>query len=257
MLQFVEQRISFLEKETAALEEKIRMAPEGKLRIYTSGGYSRWLVSMPGGDRIYLRKSQVELANALWKKQENIGMRDRYSRELKEMRRLKNMLQKIYDTGDRHLSRQMNSEVIKDIAGFSTVDNWENESFCTNPYPFDGNGEKGPRGIRMRSKSEVIIAMTFETFGIPYRYECGYMLNGRMVYPDFMLKRPSDGKIILWEHFGRWDDEGYHKNAVNKLDEYLDAGLAPYDDLMFSIETSDRHVDMDVIANMLRTFVLN
>lgn len=255
MLRTLQLRISFLEKELEELSRKISAAPAGKLRIYASGGYTRWYVSLPDGKRIYLPKTQTAIANALWQKNRDLEKQKRYLKELRECRRMESVLEKLYAIEERNTCRQMNTTVANEIAELSD-DSWENESYIHNPYPFDGKGEKGPRGVRMRSKSEVIIAMTLESFHILYRYECAYFLGGRNVFPDFMIKRPSDGKIILWEHFGMWDIEEYRDNAVRKINEYQSAGLVPFDDFIYSIETGENHVDMDRIANMIRTFIL-
>ena len=42
-------------------------------------------------------------------------------------------------------------------------------------------------GVRVRSKSELIIANMLEKYGIPYRYEYPLLLNGNdLVRPDFL-----------------------------------------------------------------------
>ena len=58
MFDFFYNRISFLEREIQILEHKIQDAPVGKLRIYTSGNYSRWIVLLPDGTNQYLKKAE-------------------------------------------------------------------------------------------------------------------------------------------------------------------------------------------------------
>ena len=108
----------------------------------------------------------------------------------------------------------------------------------------------------MRSKSEVIIGMALVMHDIKYRYECEFPLNGRSVYPDFMIKRPSDGKIVIWEHFGMWDVPEYQRSAIEKINEYLSSGLVPYEDFIYSIETGDAHLNPELVNDMIRAFIL-
>jgi len=91
-------------------------------------------------------------------------------------------------------------------------------------------------GIRVRSKSERMIADALDKNKIPYRYEAELILGGYRKYPDFVIYRPSDGKVFLWEHFGLMDNEGYQKNTTEKIALYARHGFFPNDNLICTYE---------------------
>ena len=91
-------------------------------------------------------------------------------------------------------------------------------------------------GIKVRSKSERTIANTLDRNGIPYRYEVAIAMGGVVKYPDFTIFRPSDGRTLLWEHFGLMDQDVYRQNAVDKLSLYAQHGFFPFVNLICSYE---------------------
>jgi len=91
-------------------------------------------------------------------------------------------------------------------------------------------------GIRVRSKSERIIADALSQNGIPYRYEAALALGGEDRCPDFTICRPFDGKLVLWEHFGLMDHDGYRLKVNEKLALYARYGFYPFDNLICTYE---------------------
>jgi len=97
----------------------------------------------------------------------------------------------------------------------------KNESFSEH-LTFTSNG-----GTQVRSKSEVLIANQLEALGIPYRYDALAKLGKKSIYPDFIIKHPFTGKVILWEHFGALHKEDYVKRMYEKMRLYRDYGVDP------------------------------
>jgi len=113
------------------------------------------------------------------------------------------------------------------------------------------------QGKRMRSKSEVIIADTLTSMGVPYRYECGLMLeDGRMIFPDFTILRMSDRKILYLEHLGMMDDMQYSLSAVDRINLYEKNGYFPGDKLFLTFESSRRPIDRRILKEMCNRFFL-
>ena len=109
----------------------------------------------------------------------------------------------------------------------------------------------------MRSKSEVIIADTLTSMGVPYRYECGLMLeDGRMIFPDFTILRMSDRKILYLEHLGMMDDMQYSLSAVDRINLYEKNGYFPGDKLFLTFESSRRPIDRRILKEMCNRFFL-
>ena len=112
------------------------------------------------------------------------------------------------------------------------------------------------KGIYYRSKSEAVIAMLLESYGIEFKYEVRIEVGGRAVYPDFVIRRKRDGKIILWEHFGMIHDEEYQQGMFRKLIAYHEAGYNIWDNLIVSFDSENGSIDIDSIEKMITLYLL-
>jgi predicted GIY-YIG superfamily endonuclease len=118
---------------------------------------------------------------------------------------------------------------------------WQNQPYEINPYYPEQRSIITNNGIAVRSKSELIIANALELNSIPYRYEAALELGMDVKYPDFTIKRPTDGKLIYWEHFGLMDQADYMKNMASKIHFYAKNNIAPLRDLICTYEEDIRN----------------
>ena len=109
-------------------------------------------------------------------------------------------------------------------------------------------------GIYVRSKSERTIADLLDQYGVPYRYEAELTLGSENRSPDFTINRPYDGRMFLWEHFGRMDVEDYRRKTVEKLAFYARHGFFPYDNLICTYEKD--LLDIDRIHGVIKLFLV-
>lgn len=112
------------------------------------------------------------------------------------------------------------------------------------------------KGVYYRSKSEAVIAMLLESYGLEFKYETAIEVNGRVFYPDFAIRRKRDGKIILWEHFGIIHDEEYREKMFRKLVTYHDAGYNIWDNLIVSFDSEEGNINIDSIEKMIKLYLL-
>lgn len=108
-------------------------------------------------------------------------------------------------------------------------------------------------GLRVRSKSEVIIADMLDESEIPFLYEKPLKLKQRTVHPDFTLLDMSKRKEIYWEHFGMMDDKEYRDDAFMKIREYEESGLYQYDSVIWTFETGRYPLNTREIRAMIKT----
>lgn len=75
-------------------------------------------------------------------------------------------------------------------------------------------------GIKVRSKSEVIIVNLLHSRGIPFSYEVNLKVPGQTetICPDFTID--WNGKRYYWEHWGRYDNQRYRREMYEKKDIY-------------------------------------
>lgn len=127
---------------------------------------------------------------------------------------------------------------------------WANE-----PYekPVVVNGFRTLSGYNVRSKSELIIADRLWIKGIPFRYECPLMINGKIIHPDFTILRRSDNKLIYHEHCGMIDKPEYAESMVTRIFDYNKEGIYIGDRLFITCETSKIPLDITTVDNLIET----
>ncbi|MCR5402309.1 MAG: hypothetical protein K6E91_00605 [Butyrivibrio sp.] len=113
------------------------------------------------------------------------------------------------------------------------------------------------KGEAVRSKSEKMIADYLSRKGIPYVCESEVVLkDGRKVYPDFAALNVKKNKTIYIEHLGLVSQERYATKNFYKLIDYEDVGIVLGDNLIITIETEERPLDMKVAEKKIASFLL-
>ncbi|MBQ9233672.1 MAG: hypothetical protein IJ167_06520 [Lachnospiraceae bacterium] len=107
------------------------------------------------------------------------------------------------------------------------------------------------QGLRVRSKSEVIIADILDELAVPFFYEKPLQLKNGIVHPDFTLLNIRQRQEIYWEHFGMMDDMDYRNNAFNKIRNYESSGFYQHDSLIWTFETGKNPLNTKEIRKMI------
>ena len=110
------------------------------------------------------------------------------------------------------------------------------------------------RGLRVRSKTEIIIAEILDKYEIPYLYEKPLTFsNGQTIHPDFTILDIKKRREIIWEHFGMMDDIEYRNNAFLKIREYESNGYFQGVNFVWTMETSKYPINTKAINNMVQS----
>jgi hypothetical protein len=109
-------------------------------------------------------------------------------------------------------------------------------------------------GVRVRSKSERTIADLLYQKSIPFRYESELKMGNGVSHPDFSINRFSDGKLVVWEHFGLMDQAEYRQKAMDKLLFYIRHGFLPSDNLICTYEHDLR--DITCVQKLIEMYLL-
>lgn len=114
------------------------------------------------------------------------------------------------------------------------------------------------KGLRVRSKSEIIIAETLDKYEIPYLYEKPIKLSGnRIVHPDFTLLNTNNRKELYWEHFGMMDDIEYRNNAFNKIRDYESNGYYQGVNFIWTMETAKLPISTKAVDCMVSNMYIH
>ena len=132
---------------------------------------------------------------------------------------------------------------------------WALSDYVHSDYKPEEKIHTTSRGLKVRSKSELIICEIFYKYGIEFRYEEVMYINGKRISPDFDIRRRSDGKIFYWEHCGMMDDPKYRKRYFEKRDLYDFCRIMPWDNLIYTYDR-DGSIDSKYIESIVKTVLL-
>lgn len=139
------------------------------------------------------------------------------------------------------------------LAEFSAeIRNWLKTGVPTNPYAPEELKYLSRAGIKLRSKSEMIIADKLTEYGIAFKYEALFTSRNFSAYPDFTIRR-WDGQLVLWEHFGLMNDEAYTEKALRKIRTYQSLGFSLHKNFIVTFEkdVEDRKLLEKIIESYL------
>ena len=115
---------------------------------------------------------------------------------------------------------------------------WRHLPYTGKPFEINAPEYYTASGVRVRSKSEVIIADALARANIPYRYEYPTSIKGwGTLYPDFTCLDIRTREEIIWEHFGLMSDPDYAENAVQKITHYAASGYVLGKNLIATFES--------------------
>ena len=107
------------------------------------------------------------------------------------------------------------------------------------------------QGIRVRSKSEMIIADILDEMQVPFLYEKPLKLGTWTIHPDFTLLDIKNRREIYWEHFGIMDDMDYRNDAFIKMRKYEECGFCQHDSVIWTFETGRQPLNTKVMRKMI------
>lgn len=134
------------------------------------------------------------------------------------------------------------------------VQTWMEEPFEQSTYELHLKNKTTSRGIKVRTKSEVIISEKLDTFMLPYRYEQMLYIENYSFSPDFTILTKKG--LYYWEHAGKVHDMRYLKKHKWKLGMYERAGIVPWKNLIVTYDDEDGGIDTRIIEAEIRNKLL-
>ena len=269
-------RIIEIEKQIRMLHKWLESAPPGRLRISAGRKRARFYhvtdAANPSGK--YIRDSQQELIKALAQKDYHIKCLESLNRELVLLKRLNQFYhpgQTEPLPGDGYASYYYGpEELIWKAAGevrqgLITPVIPDDETFVKHwleaDYEKKGFSKEAPEyytsgGIRVRSKTEYIIAEMLNRRGIPFHYEKPLLVKKLgTVHPDFTVLNVRRRQVYYWEHMGMMDDMDYRTHALSKIDYYIQDGYLPGKKLILTHETSKTPIRSKILEKVIETYL--
>ncbi len=258
--QVLEERRKLLLSAENRAEQRLRRAPEGSLRTSLCKGSTQyyWRKKSSEYNGIYIPKKKRNLAARLAQKN--------YDKKLIEAIReetgsIDSFLESRFGQRAEQVYKSL-SDARKELVtpGVETDEQFV-ERWLSEPYEMMGFEEGAPelftdRGIRVRSKSELIIANQFDKDTVPFLYEYPLWLNDfKMLRPDFKVLNVRLRKTFYWEHLGMMDDPDYVERAIQKFGLYNKNGYYIGDTLLVTFENKKTPLDARGVKEMIDRFL--
>ena len=140
------------------------------------------------------------------------------------------------------------------------AERWQKEKYNSKWKKKTDTVYETPRGEKVRSKSEWIIACMLDKAGVPYRYEEIVPLNedfGVFLHPDFTVLNKRTRKVYYWEHFGAMGNNDYvENNFMPKIRDFYNFGFLPGDKLLITFESAGYPIDTTDVKRIIDKFLL-
>ena len=254
-LKEIDSHISTMEKKLG----KHANIPQGVVKVSYCKGIPQYYLKLAGESKFrYVRTSKAETVHAIIQNDYDMYV---YKKLQESHILLSGFLKKYhieditgaYESLGRGRKKMVDPIIIPDD---EFIPRWY-EKFKTEQNGFrDELQYRTDRDEYVRSKSEKILADTFNKHSVPYVYEPMIKLNnGHTLFPDFALLNVRKRKTIYWEHFGLINDPEYTQKSMKKLDEYERNGLLCGDNLIFSTESRENPLNLHLIENKIRLFL--
>ena len=240
--------------------KRLECVPEGTLRLGKCRGSTQYFQNI--GEKSkgkYLSSKEVELAKSLAQKTYDEKVLKCVEKRLSQIEAVlkdyeDNEIEAIYMK--EHLERRKLIEPVEPTYE-QKLECWLSEPYVKKGFYNEALNITTNSGMRVRSKSEKIMADYFDSIGVKYKYECPLELKTYgTVYPDFTFLSPKTGREIYWEHEGMMDHPEYARSAVKKIETYENNNIYPGERLILSFETSESVINMNLIKEMTERYLL-
>ncbi len=111
-------------------------------------------------------------------------------------------------------------------------------------------------GLRVRSKSEVLIAEKFYENKVEFHYEEILHIGQEVFVPDFTIKA-DNGDLIYWEHCGMTGNQSYMRHHNMKIKKYEKIGIVPWKNLIITYDDENGNIDLAIVDSEIKNKILN
>lgn len=260
----VQKRIDLLQSSISFLERQLERSPQGSLCASCSHGKIQWQFYNRGVKR-YLPKSNIVQIKRLAQKKY-------FAMMLGSLQKQRDSLDRLIQDYHPELAQELFSSLSREWQSVTTplfpsaeefVSTWESVRY--RGKSMEGACLQANCGIKVRSKSEMIIADALASARVPFRYEYPCWLNWGgeggverrvKVYPDFTCLNVRTRREYVWEHFGMMDDSNYSQEAIGKLEAFENSGFVFGENFMYTMETRKNPLNSQKVQKLIERYLL-
>lgn len=256
----IRQRLSILRNELKRRKASLGRSPKGYLKCKEDKyGYRYYYREDPKDlSGHYIKKNELGTASLLAQKE--------YNKKLvacveKEIACLDSFLQRYenIDVNMAYNSMHNGKKILIDpfvLEDEEYIKRWLSVEYSPGYFPYEYEEYYTLKGMRVHSKSEIIIANALDSYEIPYRYEYPIWLDDKEKRPDFLCLNVATRKEYVWEHFGMMGVEDYADENIAKINRYVANGYYPGENAIFTFESSRNPLDTRIAKTMIERYLL-
>ena len=242
---YYQKKVQELQELISQIERNQSDRIAGKLRISTTEGRTRYYQHFPKEDgkekaSRYLKAEDMDIARQLAQQE--------YEEQL-----LRDLFQNLHEA-----RKLLVSPLVDDDETY--VAKWLDRQYSPGTFAEDAPHLYTSSGVRVRSKSEIIIADTYSRLKIPSLYENPIKLrsDGRFitVRPDFTLLNVRTREQFLHEHFGMIDNPQYADQFIRKIELYEKNGIFPGKNLLVTWESSTHPLNSRQVELLAKEYLV-
>lgn len=251
----LQNRLAKLNHAITQLERDLQKAPDGKLSISSSNHTIQYRL-IHNTKRTYISKKNTELITRLSQKEYNLHILQELKTETKAIKQLINSVSRNKQSlphSKLHLLSQITPVTLsnQEYAAQWQAMEYSHKSFSTEAPEFFTNNN-----IRVRSKSEILIANLLLQNHIPFHYEYPLELEGHTFHPDFFCLNTRTRQTFYWEHLGLMDNPDYINNAIQRLSTFAKHNILPGKNLLLTMETNRIPLNIKDVNKLIKTFLI-
>lgn len=257
---YFEDLLDFLQKRLKNVNNEISLLPEGILNCSMRGGktvYSYAITQNGNRKRTVITNNDV-MISSLARKEYLRAERDIIEHNIELLTKIE---ERYIEVTEDNVFRKI-KKAYKDLPEKYFLSNcreegsWGECAYEQSCYKPENKIHVTSRGLKVRSKSELIICENLYANHVEFRYEQILKIGDKTFAPDFTIKR-QDGKIIYWEHCGLINNEAYMASHKNKIRTYEGAGIVPWDNLIVTYDNPDGTLNIRIIDSEIQNKILN
>jgi hypothetical protein len=252
---------SLLREQLAKIPPKPRHVPIGNLRVVTNHNRPQYYIvnSSDAPNGTYLPRKEIRKAQAIAQRDYNRNAADALKKQISTIDRFladyrPGALDATYT--ELHPGRRvLVAPVHEPDEDFIAA--WLHHPYTGKPFEINAPEFYTGTGVRVRSKSEVIIADALSRAGVPFRYEYPTSVKGwGTLYPDFTCLDKRSREEIIWEHFGLMSDPDYAEKTVQKIAHYAASGYILGKNFIATFETAAKALSVKQVEHYIRALLI-
>ena len=258
--QNIESRIEEINKELEKIRKVEKKFPQGELQCFKNENRYKWKIKEENGLR-YLPKTERNQAEMLALKKYYECRKKELESEAAGWKAYLRKTDKIKVSSEYLLNHPEYGRLLaKNFRPLNReLERWQEEPYEKSTKHPEDLLVLGTHGKMLRSKSEAIIDRMLFQNKIPFHYEEKLVLDGIILYPDFMIRHPitlnpDTREECIWEHFGMMDNPDYCKHACDKIRLYCQHGIIPSVNLILTYETKQYPLSADKVEMILQEY---